>query len=259
MPSAYRRILLKLSGEALMGETPYGIDPQVVKSIAGQIKQVVELDVQIGIVVGGGNIWRGLSASGKGMDRAIADYMGMVATVLNALALQDGLEKAGVYTRVMTAIHMHEVAEPFIRRRAVRHMEKGRVVILAGGTGNPYFTTDTAAALRAVELDVDVLLMAKNGIDGVYNRDPRVHDDARRYATLSYQEAIERNLRVMDTAALSLCRENGLPILVFNMNEQGAVLDAVNGLGNGTLVSSSPSELFGSSLAMQTAGTEAPR
>jgi len=259
VPSAYRRILLKLSGEALMGETPYGIDPQVVKSIAGQIKQVVELDVQIGIVVGGGNIWRGLSASGKGMDRAIADYMGMVATVLNALALQDGLEKAGVYTRVMTAIHMHEVAEPFIRRRAVRHMEKGRVVILAGGTGNPYFTTDTAAALRAVELDVDVLLMAKNGIDGVYNRDPRVHDDARRYATLSYQEAIERNLRVMDTAALSLCRENGLPILVFNMNEQGAVLDAVNGLGNGTLVSSSPSELFGSSLAMQTAGTEAPR
>ena len=259
MPSAYRRILLKLSGEALMGDTPYGIDPQVVKSIAGQIKQVVELDVQIGIVVGGGNIWRGLSASGKGMDRAIADYMGMVATVLNALALQDGLEKAGVYTRVMTAIHMHEVAEPFIRRRAVRHMEKGRVVILAGGTGNPYFTTDTAAALRAVELDVDVLLMAKNGIDGVYNRDPRVHDDARRYATLSYQEAIERNLRVMDTAALSLCRENNLPILVFNMNEQGAVLDAVNGLGNGTLVSSSPSELFGSSLAMQTAGTEAPR
>ena len=259
MPSAYRRILLKLSGEALMGETPYGIDPQVVKSIAGQIKQVVELDVQIGIVVGGGNIWRGLSASGKGMDRAIADYMGMVATVLNAMALQDGLEKAGVYTRVMTAIHMHEVAEPFIRRRAVRHMEKGRVVILAGGTGNPYFTTDTAAALRAVELDVDVLLMAKNGIDGVYNRDPRVHDDARRYATLSYQEAIERNLRVMDTAALSLCRENNLPILVFNMNEQGAVLDAVNGLGNGTLVSSSPSELFGSSLAMQTAGTEAPR
>ena len=260
MPSAaYRRILLKLSGEALMGETPYGIDPLVVKSIAAQIKQVVELDVQIGIVVGGGNIWRGLSASGKGMDRAIADYMGMVATVLNALALQDGLEKAGVYTRVMTAIHMHEVAEPFIRRRAVRHMEKNRVVILAGGTGNPYFTTDTAAALRAVELDVDVLLMAKNGIDGVYDRDPRVYDDARRYATLSYQEAIERNLRVMDTAALSLCRENGLPILVFNMNEQGAVLDAVNGLGAGTLVSSAASELMGSPLAMQGAGTEAPR
>ena len=259
MASAYRRILLKLSGEALMGETPYGIDPSVVKSIAGQIKQVVELDVQIGIVVGGGNIWRGLSASGKGMDRAIADYMGMVATVLNALALQDGLEKAGVYTRVMTAIHMHEVAEPFIRRRAVRHMEKGRVVILAGGTGNPYFTTDTAAALRAVELDVDVLLMAKNGIDGVYDRDPRVHVDARRYATLSYQEAIERNLRVMDTAALSLCRENNLPILVFNMNEHGAVLDAVNGLGNGTLVSSGTSELFGSPLAMQTAGTEGTR
>ena len=242
-----------------MGETPYGIDPSVVKSIAAQIKQVVELDVQIGIVVGGGNIWRGLSASGKGMDRAIADYMGMVATVLNALALQDGLEKAGVYTRVMTAIHMHEVAEPFIRRRAVRHMEKGRVVILAGGTGNPYFTTDTAAALRAVELDVDVLLMAKNGIDGVYDRDPRAHDDARRYATLSYQEAIERNLRVMDTAALSLCRENNLPILVFNMNEHGAVLDAVNGLGNGTLISSGTSELFGWPLAMQSAGTEGTR
>lgn len=259
MPSAYRRILLKLSGEALMGETPYGIDPSVVKSIAAQIKQVVELDVQIGIVVGGGNIWRGLSASGKGMDRAIADYMGMVATVLNALALQDSLEKAGVYTRVMTAIHMHEVAEPFIRRRAVRHMEKGRVVILAGGTGNPYFTTDTAAALRAVELDVDVLLMAKNGIDGVYDRDPRVHDDARRYASLNYQEAIERDLRVMDTAALSLCRENGLPIFVFNMHEQGAVLDAVTGVGNGTLVSSGASELMGSPLAMQGASTEAAR
>ena len=262
MPSAYRRILLKLSGEALMGDTPYGIDPSVAKSIAAQIKNVVDQDVQMGIVIGGGNIWRGLSASSKGMDRSIADYMGMVATVLNALALQDALEKAGVFTRVMTAIHMHEVAEPFIRRRAVRHMEKSRVVILAGGTGNPYFTTDTAAALRAVELDVDVLLMAKNGIDGVYDKDPRVHDDARRYHRLSYQEAIERNLKVMDTAALSLCRENGLPILVFDMNASGAILDAVHGLGVGTIVSSEASELVEPPLAMQTAGVagmEGPR
>jgi uridylate kinase len=241
VPSIYRRVLLKLSGEALMGDTPYGIDPTVAKSIAAQIKRVAELDVQIGIVIGGGNIWRGLAASSKGMDRATADYMGMVATVLNALALQDALEKAGVFTRVMTAIQMHEVAEPYIRRRAIRHMEKSRVVILAAGTGNPYFTTDTAAALRAVELNVDVLLMAKNGIDGVYTDDPRTNPDAHRYLQLSYQEAIERDLRVMDTSALSLCRENGLPILVFNMHEDGSVLRAVTGDGIGTVVSAAAS------------------
>jgi uridylate kinase len=238
----YRRVLLKLSGEALMGATPYGIDPMVAVSIASQIKRVHELDVQVAVVIGGGNIWRGLSASGKGMDRSTADYMGMVATVLNALALQDALEKAGVQTRVMTAIQMHEVAEPYIRRRAIRHMEKGRVVILAAGTGNPYFTTDTAAALRALELDVDILLMAKNGIDGVYTDDPREKPDAKRYIHLNYQDAIERNLRVMDTAALSLCKDNDLALLVFNMSVDGAIVNAVAGArAEGTLVTNGPS------------------
>jgi uridylate kinase len=237
LASPYRRVLLKLSGEALMGDAPYGIDPGVAKSIAAQVKRVLDSGIQVGVVIGGGNIWRGLSASSKGMDRATADYMGMVATVLNGLALQDALEKAGVFTRVMTAIQMHEVAEPYIRRRAIRHMEKGRVVILAAGTGNPYFTTDTAAALRALELDVDVLLMAKHGVDGVYSDDPRSNPDAKRYRQVNHQDAIERNLRVMDTAALSLCRENGLPILVFDMSADGAIIDAVSGAGVGTLVS----------------------
>jgi uridylate kinase len=237
LASPYRRVLLKLSGEALMGDAPYGIDPGVAKSIAAQVKRVLDSGIQVGVVIGGGNIWRGLSASSKGMDRATADYMGMVATVLNGLALQDALEKGGVFTRVMTAIQMHEVAEPYIRRRAIRHMEKGRVVILAAGTGNPYFTTDTAAALRALELDADVLLMAKHGVDGVYSDDPRSNPDAKRYRQVNHQDAIERNLRVMDTAALSLCRENGLPILVFDMSADGAIIDAVSGAGVGTLVS----------------------
>ena len=219
-----------------MGEAHYGIDPAVAKSIAAQIKRVLDGGIQVGVVIGGGNIWRGLSASSKGMDRATADYMGMVATVLNGLALQDALEKAGVFTRVMTAIQMHEVAEPYIRRRAIRHMEKGRLVILAAGTGNPYFTTDTAAALRALELDADVLLMAKHGVDGVYSDDPRQNPDAKRYRQVNHQDAIERNLRVMDTAALSLCRENGRPILVFDMSADGAIVDAVTGAGVGTLV-----------------------
>jgi uridylate kinase len=227
-----------------MGEAHYGIDPAVAKSIAQQIKRVKELDVQIAVVIGGGNIWRGLSASSKGMDRATADYMGMVATVLNGMALQDALEKAGVQTRVMTAIQMHEVAEPYIRRRAIRHMEKGRVVILAAGTGNPYFTTDTAAALRALELDADILLMAKNRVDGVYSDDPRVNASAQRYLQVSHQEAIERNLRVMDSAALSLCRENNLPILVFSMTEDGAIENAVAGAAPvGTLVTNGQSIL----------------
>jgi uridylate kinase len=229
-------VLLKLSGEALMGDEPYGIDPAVAKSIANQVKQVVAHETQLAIVVGGGNIWRGLSASSKGMDRATADYMGMVATVLNALALQEALESSGVPTRVMTAIQMHEVAEPYIRRRAIRHMEKGRVVILAAGTGNPYFTTDTAAALRALELDVDILMMAKNGVNGVYSADPRVNTSARRYQRLSPQEAIERDLRVMDASALSLCRENNMPILVFNMTEDGSIERAVSGAAVGTLI-----------------------
>ena len=232
----YERVLLKLSGEALMGDAPYGIDPTVAKDIARQVRQVVEIEVQVSVVIGGGNIWRGLAASSRGMDRATADYMGMVATVLNSLALQDALEKANVHTRVMTAIEMHEVAEPYIRRRAIRHMEKGRVVILAAGTGNPYFTTDTAAALRALELNVDVLLMAKNGVDGVYSADPNLDVEARRYRQVSHQEALERNLRVMDASALALCRDNDLPIFVFNMANDGAIASAVLGDPVGTLV-----------------------
>jgi uridylate kinase len=242
LTTKYSRVLLKLSGEALMGEAHYGIDPAVAKSLAIQIRRVVEREVQIAVVIGGGNIWRGLAASSKGMDRATADYMGMVATVLNGLALQDALEKASVHTRVMTAIEMHEVAEPYIRRRAIRHMEKGRVVILAAGTGNPYFTTDTAAALRALELNADVLLMGKNQVDGVYSDDPRLNPDAIRYRQVSYQEALERNLRVMDQPALSLCRENNLPILVFNLSEDGAVVEAVAGEPVGTLVTSGESQ-----------------
>ncbi len=232
----YGRVLLKLSGEAMVGSAPFGIDPVVVKDLARQIRRVVELEVQVAVVIGGGNIWRGLAASSRGMDRAIADYMGMVATVLNGLALQDALEKADLQTRVMTAIEMHQVAEPYIRRRAIRHMEKGRVVILAGGTGNPFFTTDTAAALRAVELDADVLLMAKNQVDGVYSDDPNLNADATRFPHISHQEAIERNLRVMDSAALALCRDNDLPILVFRMSDEGSIETAVLGESVGTLI-----------------------
>jgi uridylate kinase len=243
VPERYSRVLMKLSGEALMGDAPYGIDPAVATSLADQIRRVIREGVQVAVVIGGGNIWRGLAASSQGMDRSTADYMGMLATVLNALALQDALEHAGVHTRVMTAIEMKEVAEPYIRRRAIRHMEKGRVVILAAGTGNPYFTTDTAAALRALELDVDVLLMAKNRVDGVYTGDPRSDPGARRFRTISHQDAIERDLRVMDAAALSLCRENGLPILVFNIGDNGSILRAVQGEPVGTLVRAGPTEL----------------
>jgi len=238
MTSVYQRVLLKLSGEALMGEEHFGIDPLVAQAMANQIRTVHERGIQMGVVIGGGNIWRGLSASGKGMDRATADYMGMVATVLNALTLQDALEKEGVPTRVMTAIAMHEVAEPYIRRRAIRHMEKGRAVILAAGTGNPYFTTDTAAALRALELDADVLLMAKNKVDGVYSADPRTDPSAVRYDHITHQEALEKNLRVMDASALALCRENELPILVFDVTADGAIGRVIEGDHVGTLVSS---------------------
>ena len=243
MATKYGRVLLKLSGEALMGESSFGIDPTVAGALARQIRRVVELEVQVGVVVGGGNIWRGLAASSKGMDRATADYMGMVATVLNGLALQDALEKANVHTRVMTAIEMHEVAEPYIRRRAIRHMEKGRVVILAAGTGNPYFTTDTAAALRALELDVDVLLMGKNRVDGVYSADPNVDLDAQRFRQISHQEALERNLRVMDASALALCRDNDLPILVFNVTDEGSIVAAVLGEPVGTLVATGAAQM----------------
>ena len=236
MTSMFKRVLLKVSGEALMGSAHYGIDPSVIVSIARQIQAVARLDTQIAVVIGGGNIFRGLSAASQGMDRATADYMGMVATVLNGLALQDGLEKVGTESRVMTAIQMHEVAEPYIRRRALRHMEKGRVVVLAAGTGNPYFTTDTAAALRALELDADILLMAKNGVDGVYSADPRTDLAAERYPRISHQEALERNLRVMDASALALCRDNNMPILVFDMNDPTAIERAVAGEPVGTIV-----------------------
>lgn len=236
MAAKYERVLLKLSGEAMVGESSSSIDPDVVTDLAQQIRRIVELEVQVAVVIGGGNIWRGLAASSRGMDRATADYMGMIATVLNGLALQDALEHSGVQTRVMTAIEMQEVAEPYIRRRAIRHMEKGRVVILVAGTGNPYFTTDTAAALRALELDVDVLLMAKNKVDGVYSDDPKTNQNARRYLQISHQEAMERNLRVMDQSALALLRDHNLPILVFNMARDGAIEAAITGDGVGTLV-----------------------
>ncbi|HUZ03569.1 MAG TPA: UMP kinase [Thermomicrobiaceae bacterium] len=232
----YRRLVLKLSGEALMGGNGYGVDPAVVSQLAGEISRVVADGVQVAIVVGGGNIWRGLAASSKGMDRATADYMGMLATVINALALQDALEHSGVQTRVQTAIEMHQVAEPYIRRRAIRHLEKGRAVILAGGTGNPYFTTDTAAALRAVEIGAEVILMGKNNVDGVYDDDPNINPHARRYDVISHQKALERNLRVMDQSALALCRENALPIIVFDLLEPGNIERAALGHEVGTLV-----------------------
>lgn len=236
-----KRVLLKLSGEALMGDAHFGIDPGVAVQMAREIYKAHAAGVEIGVVVGGGNIWRGLSASAQGMDRATADYMGMVATVLNGLTLQDALEKEGVQSRVMSAIAMHEVAEPYIRRRAIRHMEKGRVVILVAGTGNPYFTTDTAAALRALEMDVDMLLMAKNKVDGVYSDDPRTNPDATKYDYITHQEALERDLKVMDASAMALCRDNDLPILVFDVTVDGAISSAMDGSSLGTLVSSTSS------------------
>ena len=236
MNTRYRRVLLKLSGEALMGKEKYGIDPDIVRNIAQQVRGLSQDDVEVSIVIGGGNIWRGLRASGQGMDRAVADYMGMLATVLNALALQDALEKLECPTRVMTAIAMPEVAEPYIRRRAERHMEKGRVVILAAGTGNPYFSTDTAAALRALELGSEVILFAKNNVDGVYSSDPNQDSDAVKFDELSYDEAIRRNLKVIDGPALALCQENNLPLIVFDMGKEENIKRAVAGEKVGTLV-----------------------
>lgn len=235
--SPFARVVLKLSGEAMMGDTGYGVDPGVVTALAEEISRVVAEGVEVAIVVGGGNIWRGIAASSRGMDRATADYMGMLATVINALALQDALEHQGVQTRVQTAVEMHQVAEPYIRRRAIRHMEKGRVVILAGGTGNPYFTTDTAAALRALEIGAEVILMGKNHVDGVYSDDPKLNPNASLYKTLTHQEALERNLRVMDQSALALCRENNLPIVVFDLLMPGNIERAALGEDVGTLVS----------------------
>ncbi len=232
----YRRILLKLSGEAFSGGADFGIDPSVATKVAKQIKQVTETGVSIAVVVGGGNIWRGAEAERAGMDRATADYAGMLATVINALSLQDALEREGVTTRIQTAINVQQVAEPYIRRRAIRHLEKERVVIFAGGTGNPYMTTDTAAALRAIEINADALLMTKNNVDGVYNTDPRKNPNAKKFDRLSYLDAINMRLEVMDATALSLCLENKLPIVVFNFMEESSIERAAAGERIGTLV-----------------------
>ena len=232
----FKRVILKLSGEALAGDKGFGIDPEVVDSIAKQIQDVLAAGFEVAIVNGGGNIWRGLSGSAKGMDRATADYMGMLATVINSLALQDAMENRGVVTRVQTAIEMRQIAEPYIRRRAIRHMEKGRVVIFAAGTGNPYFSTDTTAALRAAEIEADVILMAKKGVDGVYDLDPATHPEAKKFETLDYIEVIQRNLGVMDSTAISLCMDNKIPIVVFNIDKPGNILRAALGEHIGTLV-----------------------
>jgi uridylate kinase len=235
---AFNRVLLKLSGEALMGSLEYGTDPERVEGICEQIHEIAERGVEIAVVVGAGNIYRGLDAAAKGMDRATADYMGMLATVLNALTLQDALEKRGAHTRVLSAIEVMEVAEPYIRRRAIRHLEKGRIVIFAAGTGNPFFTTDTAAALRALEIHAQAILMAKHGVEGVYDADPSKVPDANFLPEITHREAIERSLKVMDSTALSLCMDNGLPIYVFNMADAGNIDRIVSGERVGTIVSS---------------------
>jgi uridylate kinase len=231
----YKRVLLKLSGEALMGDQQFGVDPKVVVRIADDIQDIQRLGVETAIVIGGGNIFRGLAASARGMDRATADYMGMLATVINGLALQDALEQHGVLTRVVTAIEMRAVAEPFIRRRAIRHLEKGRVVIFAAGTGNPYFTTDTAAALRAMEIKADVILKGTK-VDGIYTADPMLDTTATKYDSISYLQVLERQLKVMDATAISLCMDNRLPIVVFNMREAGSIRRVVMGEPVGTTV-----------------------
>lgn len=232
----YQRVILKLSGEALKGNGTYGIHPATVKGIATEIKELYKLGVEVGIVVGAGNLWRGKTAEELGMDRAQADYMGMLGTIMNGLALQDALESVEVPTRVMTVLPVSAVAEPYIRRRAMRHFEKGRVLIFSGGTGSPFFTTDTAAALRAAELNADVILMAKNGIEGVYDKDPRKHKDAMIFTEVSQDQVLRDKLDVMDSTAASICRENKINILVFNMNKQGNIKKAVLGEPIGTLV-----------------------
>jgi uridylate kinase len=234
--AVFHRVLLKLSGEALMGALEYGTDPERVAAVAGQIKQVHDRGVEVAIVVGAGNIYRGMAGAAGGMDRATADYMGMLATVLNALPLQDALEKIGVHTRVQSAITVAELAEPYIRRRAMRHLEKGRIVIFAAGTGNPFFTTDTAAALRAVEIHAEAILMAKNGVEGVFSADPRTDPDAEFIDEISHMEALQRRLRVMDSTALTLCMENRLPLYVFNMDDERNIDRIVCGERVGTLV-----------------------
>ncbi|WP_160725752.1 UMP kinase [Bacillus sp. USDA818B3_A] len=233
----YKRVVLKLSGEALAGEAGFGIKPSVIKSIAEQVKEVAELGVEVAVVVGGGNIWRGKIGSEMGMDRATADYMGMLATVMNSLALQDSLENLGIASRVQTSIEMRQVAEPYIRRKAMRHLEKNRVVIFAAGTGNPYFSTDTTAALRAAEIDAEVILMAKNNVDGVYSADPRIDENATKYEDLTFLDVIKEGLAVMDSTASSLCMDNDIPLIVFSIMEQGNIKRAVMGENIGTVVS----------------------
>ncbi|MCA0988070.1 UMP kinase [Guptibacillus algicola] len=232
----YERVVLKLSGEALSGGEGLGISPSIVQSIASQIKEIHEMGVEVAVVVGGGNIWRGKVGSEMGMDRATADYMGMLATVMNSLAMQDSLETIGVETRVQTSIEMKEVAEPYIRRKAIRHLEKKRVVIFAAGTGNPYFSTDTTAALRAAEIEADVILMAKNNVDGVYSADPTVDATAKKYETLSYLDVLKEGLAVMDSTASSLCMDNDIPLVVFSIMEEGNIKRAVCGEEIGTVV-----------------------
>ena len=246
MAAAFKRILLKLSGEALMGELDYGTDPQRVAGVARQVSAVHDQGVQVAIVVGAGNIYRGMQGVAAGMDRATADYMGMLATVLNALPLQDALEKVGTDTRVQSALGISEVAELYIRRRAMRHLEKGRVVIFAAGTGNPFFTTDTAAALRAAEIHAEIILMAKNGVDGVFTADPALDPGATFIPEITHLEAIERRLRVMDSTALALCMENGMPLNVFNMEDEESLARIISGVRVGTLVSTSLRESNGS-------------
>jgi uridylate kinase len=234
--AAYRRLLVKLSGGQLAGEDGFGISPKVLGRIAKELREVHELGSQLCIVIGGGNVIRGIDAEAQGLDRANADYMGMMASVINAMALQDALEKEGLATRVLSALEITSVAEPYIRRRAMRHLEKGRVVVFAGGTGNPYFSTDTAAALRAAEVHAEIILMAKQGVDGVYNADPKTTPDAIRYDTLSFDQAIRENLRVMDQTAIALCRENQLPIVVFDMSTPGNIAQVAAGKSVGTRV-----------------------
>jgi len=235
----FKRIVLKLSGEALAGQIGYGIDSATIISIAKQVKSIHELGVEIVIVCGGGNIWRGIAGSAKGIDRATADYMGMLATVMNSLALQDALENAGVPTRVQSSISMQQIAEPYIRRRAIRHLEKGRVVIFAAGTGNPYFSTDTTAALRAAEIEAEVILMAKNKVDGVYSADPFKDETAVKYDTLTYMDILNKNLGVMDSTAASLCKDNHIPLIIFSITEEGNIRRVVLGEKIGTIIKGS--------------------
>lgn len=231
----YKRILLKLSGEALMGDAEFGIDPQVIDRVGAEVKGLVDSGIQVALVIGGGNIFRGVSLSASGMDRATADHMGMLATVINALAMQDGLERHGVYVRVMSAIHINEIAEDYIRRRAIRHLEKGRVTIFAAGTGSPFFTTDSAASLRGIEINADVVLKATK-VDGVYSSDPMIDKDAVRYDRLSYDEVLMKKLNVMDATAIALCRDYNMPVRVFSMNNPGSLMRAMYSEDEGTIV-----------------------